>query len=152
MAGKFRRLWREPTAMPIDIRVDSAERVRYSYVTGVVTDADAIDAYERVVDDPDFDPTLDVIADMTGVARLEVTASRVRELAERRARNARLNAARPRVAIVAPSDVMFGLARMYESSGPRDDGSRRYLVCRTMGEARAWLSLPERSEQPDSDV
>jgi hypothetical protein len=138
--------------MPIDIRVDSAERVRYSWVTGIVTDAEVIDAYDRVVDDPDFDPTLDVIADMTGVVRIDVTANRVRELAERRARNARLNAARPRVAIVAPTDVMFGIARMYESSGPRDDGSRRYLVCRTMEEARAWLSLPERSAQPDGDA
>jgi hypothetical protein len=138
--------------MPIEIRVDSAERVRYSCVTGIVTDAEVLDAYERVVEDPDFDPTLDVIADMTGAIRIDVTANRVRELAERRARNARLNAARPRVAIVAPSDVMFGIARMYESSGPRDDGSRRYLVCRTMEEARAWLSLPERSAQLDGDA
>lgn len=131
--------------MPIDIRVDADERVRYSFVTGVVTDAEMMEAYERVVEDPDFDPTLDVIADMTGVVRLEVTANRVRELAERRARNAVLNAARPRVAIVAPADVMFGIARMYESSSHRDDGSRRYLVCRTMEEAREWLSLPQRA-------
>ena len=129
--------------MPIDIRVDRDQGVRYSFVTGIVTDAEMMDAYERVVEDADFDPTLDVIADMTGVVRLDVTANRVRELAARRARYAVLNAARPRVAIVAPADVTFGIARMYESSGPRDDGGRRYLVCRTMEEARAWLARPE---------
>ena len=134
--------------MPIDIRVDSSEGVRYSYVSGIVTDAEMIEAYERVVEDPAFDPALNVIADMTGVVRLEVTAAKVRELAERRGRNARLAAARPRVVIVAPTDVMFGIARIYESSGHAAvDSSRRYLVCRTMEEARAWLSLPE---QPTS--
>ena len=58
--------------MPIDIRVDSADHVRYSLVTGVVTDADMLEAYERVVGDPAFDPTLDVIADTRGVQRVEV--------------------------------------------------------------------------------
>jgi hypothetical protein len=130
--------------MPIDIRVDSAEGVRYSVVTGVVTDAEMLEAFERVVDDPTFDPTLDVIADLRGVERLAVTPTRVRELAERRARNPRLVAAQSRVAVVAPTDVMYGVARMYGSSGHREDAGRRFLVCRTMEEARAWLSLPER--------
>jgi hypothetical protein len=33
---------------------------------------------------------------------------------------------------------------MYGSSGHREDAGRRFLVCRTMEEARAWLHLPER--------
>ena len=133
--------------MPIDIRVDSAERVRYSLCTGVVTDADMVGAYERVVDDPAFDPTLNVLADMRGVERVDVTPGGIRQVAERRARNERVLRGRPRVAVVVASDLVFGLARMYEAyrdpQGDQKDDGKRFLVCRTMEEARVWLGLDE---------
>ncbi len=131
------------TAMTIDIRVNLDERVRYSIVTGVVTDADLIAAYERVVADPDFDPTLNVLADTRGIERTEITAKGVQLLAQRRARDERWVAAKPRVAIVATTDVVFGLARMYEAYGDREGDGKRYLVCRTIEEARRWLGLRE---------
>jgi hypothetical protein len=137
--------------MPIDIRVDSAERVRYSLCTGVVTDADMVAAYERVVDDPAFDPTLNVLADTRGIERVEITAGNIRKLAERRARNERVLRGQARVAVVVSSDVVFGLARMYEvyrdpqsaQEGDQEGDEKRYLVCRTMNEARQWLGLAE---------
>jgi hypothetical protein len=128
--------------MPIDIRVDSTEHVRYSLVTGVVTDADMIEAYERVVEDPDFDPTLNVLADTRGIERVEITAGNIRKLAERRAQNERLVRGQARVAVVVASDVVFGLARMYEAYRDQQGGAKPFLVCRTMEEARQWLALP----------
>jgi hypothetical protein len=129
--------------MPIDIRVDLDRRVRYSVVSGVVTDADLLAAYERVVSDPEFDPTLNVLADTRGVERVDVSAKSVQLLAQRRARDERLLTTKPRVAIVAASDVVFGLARMYEAYGDRQGDGDRYLVCRTIEEARRWLGLPD---------
>jgi hypothetical protein len=127
--------------MPIDIRVDSAERVRYSVATGVVTDRDMIDAYERVVGDPAFDPTLKVLADIRGLERAEITADGIRDVAERRARDQRALGHPPRVAIVVASDVTFGLARMYEAYSDQQGEDKRYLVCRSMDEARRWLGI-----------
>jgi hypothetical protein len=133
--------------MPIDIRVDCAEHVRYSLVTGIVTAADIVDAYERVVGDPGFDPTLNVLADTRGVERVDISVGSVRLLAERRARDERVLRGQPRVAVVVGTDVVFGLARMYEAyrddQGDERGDAKRYLVCRTMKEARQWLALPE---------
>ena len=129
--------------MPIDTRVDNAERVRYSVATGVVTDGDIIEAYERVVGDPAFDPTLNVIADTRGVERAEITAGGIRELAERQARDERVVHGQPRVAVVVATDVIFGLARMYEAYSDQEADEKRYLVCRTMEDARRWLGLAD---------
>ena len=50
---------------------------------------------------------------------------------------------RPRAAIVAPADVAFGMARMYQARRESQDTPRQYFVCRTMAEARGWLGLTE---------
>jgi hypothetical protein len=137
--------------MPIDIRVHSAGRVRYSLCTGVVTDADMVAAYERVVGDPAFDPTLNVLADMRAVERVDITPGAIRLVAERRARNERLLRGQPRVAVVVATDFAFGLARMYgayrDEQSDQEGDARRYFVRRTMPEARDWLGLDAKTAE-----
>jgi hypothetical protein len=49
--------------------------------------------------------------------------------------------ARPMVAVIAPADVSFGLARMYEAFADRIPWD--FAVFRTARKALAWLRLPE---------
>jgi hypothetical protein len=50
-------------------------------------------------------------------------------------------AEKPKVAVVAPEDVSYGLARMYE--GFTNDVPWEFVVFRAAAAALAWLGLPE---------
>ncbi len=130
--------------MPISIRWDPERNVTYGTATGVVTDADLLDLCTRLLSDPRYDPSLDHILDTQGIERLEVSAAAVQEAAHlfARADGAIAAGARPKIAIVAPADFTFGVARMYEAYRGMRPSPKRYLVCRTMEEARRWLGLP----------
>jgi hypothetical protein len=135
--------------MPIRIRVDPARRVSYTTATGVITDADLREVCASMLANPDYDPSADHLFDGNGIERLEVTPATVQEAAQlfASADHRISTGACPRVAIVAPADATFGVARMYEAYREMQPSSpKRYLVCRTMEEARRWLGLPE--EEP----
>jgi hypothetical protein len=53
---------------------------------------------------------------------------------------------RPRVAFVAPADRAFDLMRMYEVYRERQGAPARFFVCRSIEEARCWLTLPRVEE------
>jgi hypothetical protein len=131
--------------MPISMRVDRARNVSYATATGVVTDADLRQLCARILSDPEYDPTADHIFDGNGIERLEVSPATLQEAAQLFARADRhiSKGTRPKVAIVAPADAAFGLARMYETYREMQASPKRYLVCRTMTEARRWIGLPE---------
>ncbi len=136
--------------MPIRLRVDPVRKVNYTTATGVITDADLRQACASVVASPEYDPSADHIFDGHAIERLEVTPDTLQEAAQLFARTDRLipGGRRPRVAIVAPADATFGLARMYEAYRAMAPSPKRYLVCRTMEEARRWLGLPDDEPAP----
>lgn len=127
----------ETSRSPIEFSIDRDAGVRVAAFRGVVTDADLMQAYESLLGDPQYDPTLHDLVDMSGVERLEVSAKAIRELVKRYARVDELGI-RTRLAIVAPSDVAFGVARMYEMLRG-DDVPEEIHVFRAIAEAQAWL-------------
>jgi len=131
--------------MPISIRLDAERKVTYATATGVITDAHVLEICTTMISDPDYDPSLDHIFDAGGIERLEVSPAALHEAAQIFARVDRgiSTGAQPKVAIVAPADVTFGVARMYEAYREMHPSKKRYFVCRTMEEARRWLGLPE---------
>ena len=132
--------------MPISFRVDRARRLRYATATGVITDADLLTILGAVLDDPDYDASLDQLFDGSGIEGLDVSTEAVREIAQRLgvADRAIPEGVRPKTAIVAPTDAAFGLARMYQTYRGLEAPRKDYLVCRTIEEARAWLGLSDR--------
>jgi hypothetical protein len=131
--------------MAIRMWVDPVRKVSYTTATGVITDADVWEVCVGILSDPGYDPAADHIVDGGGIERLEVSPATLQEAAHLFARADRgiSTSTRPKVAIVAPTDAAFGLARMYETYREMQPSPKRYLVCRTMTEARRWLGLPE---------
>lgn len=67
---------------------------------------------------------------------VSITSTEVRVIAEAR-RGYRRQSGPVREALLATSDVNFGLARMFEAvAGDEEDG---FLACRTLAEAHEWL-------------
>jgi len=131
--------------VPIVVEIDQTRRVRYASARGVLTDADVLEGYAAVLAAPAYDPALDMVFDCSGVEWLAVAPSTIRRIAELVALADRAipQGVHPRAAIVAPTDVVFGMARMYQARRESQDTPRQYFVCRTMPEARSWLGLTE---------
>jgi hypothetical protein len=129
--------------MSIEHRIDTQRRVVHARVLGVMTDADVF-AYQRTVWSDPAVAGFDEIVDMSGVTEIVMPSSlRARDLAEV---SAGMDApdTSSRLAIVAPADFAFGLARMYASyRGLQERGSKEVEVFRSLEEATRWLEVPQ---------
>lgn len=125
--------------MPIEYRVDHEQRRVLARSFGTLADEDVFRYQHEVWSRSDV-AGYDELMDMSGVEDIVVpSATRVRELAELAARMD--GGSQPaKFAIFAPSDLAYGLGRMFESF--RDvvpHGTKRVGVFRSMEEALAFL-------------
>lgn len=119
--------------------------LRVASAHGVLTDADVLDQYGALLQDPAFDPSYNLVFDMTAVERLEISPTTLQRIAHMvdRADRAIPPGVRPKVAIVAPADSTFGMARMYEMQREARNPPKDYRVCRTVDEAMRWVVSSE---------
>jgi len=119
--------------MPATYTIDVARGLVVTRLWGRLTDEDLIDHQQRLRTDREFDPGFRQFADFSDVEETTIAPEVIRELA-------RTNpwGAGARRAMFAPSDLLFGLARMFEMLDEQLDEVR---VFRNADEARAWLGL-----------
>jgi hypothetical protein len=120
----------------IRFQVDPEARIRIAFFEGVVDDQEVLGSYGALVSQPDYDPTLDDMVDMGGVERLEVSSETVRRLVDMFT-PLDTDQVVTRLAIVAPKDHVFGMARMYEIL--RSDAPEQIRVFRDRDQAERWL-------------
>ena len=91
----------------------------------------------------------DELIDMSRVGHIALpSAQRVRDLAETSAKDD--GPGPSRLAVVAPSDLAFGLGRMYQTRRAQDPRSTKQVgVFRTMAEALEFLRMDHAPEPPD---
>ena len=126
------------SSAPIRFELDEKHGVRTAIFSGVITEQGLISAYTALVSDPAFDPAINDLVDLSAVTRLDVTSAGVRRVAQMFDPMNHLQT-QNRLAIVAPRDELFGMARMYEIL--RSDAPEETRVFRTMEQARAFLGL-----------
>lgn len=119
--------------MPAFYRIDKERRLVLSTGAGEFSKADVLAHQEKLVNDPDFDPSFSQIADFTQVTELNLSAEDVRQLAEKA-----VFSPHSRRAIIAPNNLVFGLSRMFEilRENHGDMGIRAF---RTLEEALDWV-------------
>jgi hypothetical protein len=131
--------------MPLEITLNADERLRVAIGRGRLTDRDLLEAWGDALADPDYDPAIDNLVDMTGVEEFEVTPTGAQRLADVMAmcQPEPKPGTCPRVACVASSDTAFEILRIYEMYRELQGSPAHYFVCRSLEEARCWLSLPK---------
>ena len=124
--------------MPISYHIEKdAGRVVLEF-RGTITDRELFATYEALYADPSHRVGLDELTDCREVERVDVTTGALVALAASTARLLDGKQQTWRVAIVAPSDVVFGMARMYEAF--RAESPEQVQVFRDRAAAEAWLA------------
>jgi hypothetical protein len=129
--------------MPLEYRIDQERRLIVATATGVLQDEELF-AYQRGVWARPELAGFDEVFDLGGIEELVLASSdRARALADL-ASTMDVAGSPSRLAIVAPQDYAYGLARMYatyRTLHPR--GEKAVQVFRSMEAALDWLRTAE---------
>ena len=94
----------------------------------------------RSTKDPEFQPGMNVVADLTA-ADLDFVYGEANRLASKVSIVPTMKYGR--IAVVAPQSLQFGIARMFGTLAENLDIFEEYQVFSEFSEARTWLGLPE---------
>jgi len=128
--------------MPSCYKIDKNRKLVMSTGYGVVTKEDVLDHQNRILGDPEFDPSFSQLLDFTNMTRIGFTSADVHLFASRN-----VFSASARRAIVVPDEVTYGLARMFEILR-ESKGEMGIRVYRTLEEGLNWVFDPQGSEAP----
>lgn len=122
--------------MAIRIEIDGATKLRVVTFEGAISDADVINTFAAYWQSHDYDPSLNELYDLSPVTYEDVSTEGLRKIA---GVNLDLNRDGPgvKVAMYAPTDVAFGLIRMYQVFV--EGSSSEMRVFRDRDEALQWL-------------
>ena len=127
--------------MPIKCHYRIADRLVVFVHEGVVSDDEFLSTYTACHEDPRFDRAFNVLVDLRRTESDVRSSSVLRAFADFRHRWFGDKQVHAKVAVIAPQDLSFGLARMYEiysETVPVD-----FVVFRAADAALAWLGAPE---------
>lgn len=124
--------------MPISYRIDSANGIVWTKVTGVLTDGQLLQHKEALLSDPSFRPGMKEISDVRDVERLDVTRDGIQQFARfDAAHSSHLSA--HEIALLVSDDLTFGLGRMYGALTEGNIGGVTVFRCES--EVRSWAGL-----------
>ena len=119
----------------ISDQVDILRDLTVHTCSGAVTGEDLLCAVKALYDDG---PTLKHLWDMTNAEVSSVDGPKLRQIADF-AKSSAPSGVGGRTAIVAPSNLAFGLGRMYEAFARSAGIKTEVRVFRSLGEGRDWL-------------
>ena len=115
--------------MPVRVSVDRDRRLAKRTYSGVVTSHDLLDSIHRYQHIPGFEPSFNELMDFREVENIDAPVDDIRYCATL---PAPFLAETKRI-IIAPKEIVYGLARMYQILG--EDIHPNLHVVRTMEEA-----------------
>lgn len=121
--------------MPTTYEINPSRRVIVVTVIGDLTDEGLFDMHRRLADDSAIKPTFAVLFDLRRANGATVTTEGVRALADLPL----VLSPESRRAVVVPSDLGFGMARMYGMRRGSKGGT--VAVFRDFTEASRWIGL-----------
>lgn len=122
--------------MPMRYEIDPGVRLVRSIAWGVLTGEEIRDHQQALAADPAFNPTYQQLGDFRFVTEARVDTASIREVAR-----VRLFVPGSRRALVARSDLVYGLARMYQELGGFDEEFGQ--VFRELEAALAFLGIAQ---------
>lgn len=122
----------------ITFTLDPTTRIRTATFVGWLGAVDVRMAYDALYADPGYVEDAADLVDLRRVTHLELSVDDIRALMERNMPHLR-RGPRTRYAVVAPSPLSYGLARMFERMGG-ESFPKEISVFREFEPALAWLT------------
>jgi hypothetical protein len=119
--------------VPASYKIDKDRRLVMSTGSGVFKKDEVLSHQGELLADPDFNPNYSQLVDFTRVTKFDLSAADVRILAERD-----VFAPDARRAFIVPTELAFGLARMY-GVHREDAGEKGIRIFRNKEEALDWV-------------
>jgi len=119
--------------MPLENQVIPSRRLIITRLYGEVVYEDIENIPKQLNAIPEFDKKFDQLVDLTGVVHINITSDMIRN----HARSVYPYDRASRCSVIATSDVVYGMARMYAAI---QNEHREFRVFRTVMEAEAWLA------------
>jgi hypothetical protein len=119
--------------MPAFYKIDKDHGIVMTTASGVLTLADGLAHQEKILNDPEFDPSFSQLLDFTQVTRIELRSEDVRTLARRS-----IFSPDSRRAILVRDSLAYGMARMFESYR-ENFGEKGIRIFHSLDDALAWL-------------
>ncbi len=125
--------------MPILYSIRSKEGLVITRHFGTVGDQELIDTYRQLFNQPDYDPTYNKLVDLRATDSVERSVKSLECMADLVKIGHACSTARCKTAIVAPHDLSYGLARVYQVLV--EDSPEETKVFRDMPNALDWLGV-----------
>jgi len=113
--------------------IDKRRRLVITTALDHLTLAEGLAHQEKLLKDPDFDPSFSQLMDFTRVDFSGIEANDIRKLAERN-----IFSSQSRRAVVASSNLVYGFGRMFEMFR-ENAGENGIRVFRDLDEAVDWI-------------
>ena len=128
--------------MPASVKVDVKSGIVYSSFEGALNDNDILTHRDVLKSHPNFNPQFSEIVDFTGVTHLKVTVGLINSMAK----SDSLYSPESRHAVIAPHDMTYGVARLYQMLAL--ETRPNVAVVRSMAEAHRFVGIePQTSGQ-----
>ena len=125
--------------MPITYTIRKNEGVVVSRHLGEVSDQELLDTYRQLYNDPDYQPSFNKVVDLRTTKSTGRSPDALRDIAQLIKSRYATTYERAKTAIIAPRDLSFGLARMYQVFS--EDTPQETMVFREVQQALDWLHL-----------
>jgi hypothetical protein len=126
--------------MPISYVIDAHRALVTTRCCGAVTDQEVLDHNQNLRTDPEFDSGYRQLVDMTGITELRISTNLINATAIDQ-----FFEPGTRRAIVASSDAVFGMARMFALRA--ENVGQTIEVFRQSATAEEWLGLHSSRKQ-----
>lgn len=125
---------------PITHSIDEDLQLLITTWSGAVTDAEMMAAFRAAYADSRWVPGFNEVTDLRRANVGAVTSDGLRALRLLVAESVAGYSGRFKTSILAPTDLGFGISRMYEMMS--DESSESVRVCRDADDAAAWVGIP----------
>jgi hypothetical protein len=128
--------------VPIYHRFMAEERLVVFVHIGRVTDEELLTTYKTIYSDPRMDVSFDKLVDLRRTDSTPRSSDALRALVEIVGVKTQENEVRPKVAVIAPGNLSYGMSRVYEAFSI-DASDETVAVFREADAALAWLRAPD---------
>lgn len=126
--------------MPITFQFRKDLKLVISTHIGLIPDNEFLLAYQQLFTDAGFNSSYKLLVDLRSTDSSPRSSDALKALAEWKMRIYEGRDQIPKIAVVAPDDLSYGLSRMYDMHSAALPGE--YVVFKSSEKALSWLNVP----------